>query len=93
MRKQGNMETAAKLSKKIHRFTDEFKAWVNGDFRQLLTKTDDLVVDVETLLASVETCVKLTDALVERVEKETVKQALDTVIERQRDVFKQLERS
>ena len=52
------------LTEGFSQITEEFKTWVNGDFKQLTTKTETLVVDSETLLATIEACVKLSDELV-----------------------------
>lgn len=60
-----------RLAARVHQFTEEFDTWVNGGFKQLATKVNDLVVDTNGLvkqckeqLAIIETCIKLTDDLV-----------------------------
>ena len=71
MTKQEEIKRVKRLTVEMHQFTEKFKAWVNGDFKQLSTMTDALVIDTDLLvkqgkmlLISTKACVKLSNDLV-----------------------------
>ena len=57
------IERIKRLSDGFHQITEEFKTWVNSDFKQLSTNIGELVKQSGTLLASTEACVKLSNDL------------------------------
>ena len=76
-------ERIKRLTDGFHQMTEEFKVWVNGDFKQLDTKVEELVTSTEGTFKLLDDLVVLTAKVAERSKELLLKIKYKDLIDRE----------